>query len=131
MPGQIEKLPYTFIVGDGKTLTVLLATLEHPFNVPPVTEYVIVLMGEIAIEEDVPPVLQVYVLAPPAVKVTAPPLQSVELPAIVITREGVTVMFIVLLFAQRLVVLVPETTYEVDVMGDTTMLELALVLFQE
>lgn len=79
----------------------------HPFDVP-VTVYVVVVVGDTVIPDEVAPVFQLYVVAPPPVIVTGAPLQIVDAEGVAVT-VGLAVTFIVVdaVFEQPL--LVPVT----------------------
>jgi len=72
-------------VGNGFTVTLTVAVLVHPDAVP-VTEYVVVAVGDTITVLDVPnPSLQLYVSAPFAVKVALCPAHIVDGVAVIFT----------------------------------------------
>ena len=80
-PSQMVVFPETVSVGLGKTETVT-DPVDEQFEVTsvPVTTYTLVVLGDTDIEALVTKLLQLYVPAPPAVKVLVCPSQTVVLP---------------------------------------------------
>lgn len=94
-PTQIAGGDNTAITGGGFMVTVTCAVAVHPFDVP-VTVYVMVEVGDAVTDEPVvllSPVagLQVYELAPEAVRVVDCPAQIAEGVGTVTTGTGLTV----------------------------------------
>jgi hypothetical protein len=113
------------IVGVEFTVTVTVAVLLHPTPLDPVTVYVVLLVGATVILAVLPPVLQLYVLAPLAVNTDVPPTHidvGDAVTLIVGVEFTVTVTVAVLLHPTPLV---PVTVYVVVPVGDTV-LELPL-----
>lgn len=94
----------------------------HPVAFAPVNVYVVVIVGDttalLPVKE---PGIQVYVLAPPPVKVALLPEQiAVGLTTAVTVGFGLTIKVMVLVLEQ--VPVAPRTVYVVLVVGVTTML---------
>jgi hypothetical protein len=115
----------TLIVGVEFTVTVTVAVLLHPTPLDPVTVYVVLLVGATVILAVLPPVFQLYVLAPLAVNTEVAPLHIAAGLAVAVTNgNGFTVTLTVAVPVHP-AVLVPVTVYVVVPVGDTV-LELPL-----
>jgi len=110
------------IVGVEFTVTVTVAVLLHPTPLDPVTVYVVLLVGATVILAVLPPVLQLYVLAPLAVNTEVPPTHidvGDAVTLIVGVEFTVTVTVAVLLHPTPLD---PVTVYVVLLVGATVIL---------
>lgn len=105
-------------LNDGTALTVTVVTdcFEQPFALVPVTEYVVVTVGDKVAVAVRSPDDQVYVDAPDTVKVVALPLQIVFVPLTVSVGKGLTVTENVVVFVHPLAS-VPVTVYVVLPVG--------------
>lgn len=89
------------MIGGALTVTVVTAVLEHPFASVPVSVYAVVEDGVTEGDPLKPPGFQLYVAAPPGVKVDEPPEQTtLGLAAAVIVGKGFTVTVDVAVFVQ-------------------------------
>jgi len=110
------------IVGEELTETVTVAVFEHPTPLDPVTVYVVVAVGVTVILAVLPPVLQLYVLAPLAVNTEVPPIHiDCGAAVILIVGEELTVTVTVAVF-EHPTPLDPVTVYVVVAVGVTVIL---------
>jgi hypothetical protein len=94
-PLQITDVPVMLAVGNGLTVTVLVAVEVQPLALVTVTVYVASAVGLTGIVAVVAPVLHKYVPPPVAVKVVEPPLQITDVPVMLAVGNGLTVTALV------------------------------------
>jgi hypothetical protein len=94
-PLQITDVPVMLAVGNGLTVTVLVAVEVQPLALVTVTVYVASAVGLTGIVAVVAPVLHKYVPPPVAVKVVEPPLQITFVPVMLAVGNGLTVTALV------------------------------------
>jgi hypothetical protein len=82
--------PFSDNVGVGLTDTEMVEVPMHPAVLVPAIVYTVLVPGEPVIVDVLAPVLQVYELAPLAVKLTALPRQIELFPAMLIVGSGFT-----------------------------------------
>jgi hypothetical protein len=90
-PLQITDVPVMLAVGNGLTVTVLVAVDVQPLALVTVTVYVASAVGLTGIVAVVAPVLHKYVPPPVAVKFVEPPLQITFVPVMLAVGNGLTV----------------------------------------
>jgi hypothetical protein len=101
-PLQITDVPVMLAVGNGLTVTALVAVAVHPLALVTVTVYVASAVGLTGIVAVVAPVLHKYVPPPVAVKVVVPPLQITDVPVMLAVGSGLTVTACVVVAVQLL-----------------------------
>jgi hypothetical protein len=117
----------TFKFGVLLVIVTVFVSLQLPLT--PVTVYVVVTVGDTAIDEVVAVVFQEYVAAPLADSVTVEPEQIVEDVALTFTLGVVFVMVTVFVLLQ--LPLTPVTVYVVVTVGETTILFVVALVFHE
>ena len=117
-----------FIVIAEPTFTeITLVEVQDP--IVPVTVYVVLPIGETAITDVVALVFQEYVAAPLAVNVEEPPAQ-IAVDVALTFRLGV-LFVIVIVFVLLQLPLFPVTVYVVVTVGETEMVFVVALVFQE
>ena len=125
---SVEEAPLQIVEGDALnvavgfafTVTVAVAVLVQPFPSVPVTVYTVVEDGDTVFGLPVPnPPLQLYDVAPPAVRVEEAPLQMVEGDALNVTVGFAFTVTVVVTVLVQPFPSVPVTVYTVVEVGDT------------
>jgi hypothetical protein len=105
------------------TVTLTVAVLVHPDVLVPVTVYVVLVLGVTVMLAVLPPVLQLYVLAPLAVNVDDSPLFIVAGFAEAVTVGNGFTVTVTVAVPVHPAVLVPVTVYVVVELGYTVLLD--------
>ena len=102
VPLQITDVPEMLAVGNGFTVTVLVAVAVQPLLFVTVTVYVASAVGLTLMNDAVEPLLHKYVPPPVAVNVVLAPLQITFVPVMLAVGNGFTVTVLVAVAVQPL-----------------------------
>ena len=123
LPLQIEVLPVIATVGFELTARAKVAVFPiHPNTVEPIKLYVVFMVGAIVMLLAFEAVLQVYVFAPPAVKLIEAPAHKAFVPVIATIGKVLTVTAKVAVFPIHPNAVEPVKLYVVFMVGAIVML---------
>jgi hypothetical protein len=129
-PLQITDVPVMFAIGNGLTVTVLVAVDVQPLALVTVTVYVASAVGLTGIVAVVAPVFHKYVPPPVAVKFVLPPLQITFVPVIFAIGKAFTATPLLAVAVQPLA-FVTVTVYVAFAVGLTVMAAVVSPVFHK